>query len=65
MERQNGHELGCCPSVDIVQEIAALVRTCSTFSGAARRIALAAPSAEAGEEEAEEEERGNGTVRRK
>ena len=64
MKTQNGHELGRCHSEQIIQEIAALVRTCSTFSGAARRIALAARSAEAGEEEAEEERR-NGTVRRK
>ena len=37
------------------------MRTCSTFSGAARRIALAARSAEAGEEEAEEEAERDGT----
>ena len=64
MKKQSGRELGRCPSEQIVQEIATLVRTCSTFSGAARRIALAARSAEAGEE-ADEEERGSGTVRGK
>ena len=61
MKKQSGRELGRCPSEQIVQEIAALVRTCSTFSGAARRIALATRSGE----EADEEERGSGTVRGK